>query len=233
MSYGVVYKATNTVNGKAYIGQTTKTICHRFSQHIRGSLKSVSAFGRALEKYGPGCFVWEILGVCGTKNELMDLERRSISKHGTKADVAWGYNLTDGGEGTAGTKHTPERLKKMSKSMTGKTHTLETRIKISKAGMGRIATRETRDKRSKAMKGVPRTKEWRGNISKAHQGKIHTEHTRRMWAEKEEILHRIIWGESVCSIALEYGSPRRTLSGLVNVWTDGLWNRNIKKKVVV
>lgn len=40
-------------------------------------------------------------------------------------------NLTDGGEGTAGHKHTKESIEKMKVNSTGKTHTLETKKKMS------------------------------------------------------------------------------------------------------
>jgi len=33
MQFGVIYKITNTVNGKVYIGQTVSTISHRWNQH--------------------------------------------------------------------------------------------------------------------------------------------------------------------------------------------------------
>ena len=32
--YGYIYKVTNTINVKVYIGQTTKTIEERWSKHI-------------------------------------------------------------------------------------------------------------------------------------------------------------------------------------------------------
>jgi hypothetical protein len=32
--YGIIYKATNKVNGKSYIGQTTKSLKHRINNHI-------------------------------------------------------------------------------------------------------------------------------------------------------------------------------------------------------
>ena len=69
-------------------------------------------------------------------------------------------NQTDGGDGAAGHRQTPEAKEKQSKAMMGeknpffgKTHTPEAKEKQSKAMTGRIVSPETKEKQSKAMTG--------------------------------------------------------------------------------
>ena len=91
-----------------------------------------------------------------------------------------GYNMTRGGEGTIGHKHSAESISKMSNSHKGKKHTLETKRKLSdqrkgagNPNYGKIFDQEYRDKISRATKGAlnPRVKEYlvtdpNGNIFK-------------------------------------------------------------------
>ena len=45
----IIYKITNNVNGKIYIGQTVRTLEERLSEHKR---KKVSLISKAFDKYG-------------------------------------------------------------------------------------------------------------------------------------------------------------------------------------
>lgn len=52
---GYIYKITNNINGKVYIGQTIKTVEKRFRQHINNSNKpyfSQIILYKAMNKYG-------------------------------------------------------------------------------------------------------------------------------------------------------------------------------------
>jgi len=48
MAYGMVYLITNEVNGKHYVGQTTRTVEQRFKEHM----ESPYPIGKAIRKYG-------------------------------------------------------------------------------------------------------------------------------------------------------------------------------------
>ena len=56
---GYIYKITNKVNGKIYIGKTIKTIEERFKRHIYDSRRNNSYFYNAIKKYGIENFIIE------------------------------------------------------------------------------------------------------------------------------------------------------------------------------
>jgi len=140
--YGIIYKATNKVNGKSYIGQTINPLKERIFKHIDDILNSRynSYFHRAIRKYGKENFDWKIIAECDSLEELNKIEIEMIEKHNTFED---GYNLTKGGEGKVGCKHTEASKRKMSESskggkngMYGKHHSEETKKKLSKSHKG-------------------------------------------------------------------------------------------------
>jgi len=119
MSYGVIYKITNNINGKVYIGQTTKKLYERIKEHIYNSKRnSQYAIHKAIRKYGENNFNWEIIDTATNRDELNDKEVYWIGKY--KSNSHLGYNMTDGGDGISGYKMSNEAKKKMSKSKIGK-----------------------------------------------------------------------------------------------------------------
>ncbi len=141
--YGIIYKATNKINGKIYIGQTTYPLDIRIKEHIKSTRRRKSRyyFHKAIKKYGEENFKWEIIAKCNSLKELNQSEIDMIKKYKT---FECGYNLTIGGEGKSGYKHTDETKKKISESLKGeknffygKHHTQETIQKISEAQKGK------------------------------------------------------------------------------------------------
>ena len=63
---GIIYKATNNINGKVYVGQTIFSLDNRRKEHIRLSKANFPRylFHRALKKYGEENFSWDILEEC-------------------------------------------------------------------------------------------------------------------------------------------------------------------------
>ena len=94
----IIYKVTNKLNGKIYIGQTSRTLNIRMAEHLAN--KRTSYFDRALQKYGIENFNVEIIDEVDTKKELDQLEQYYIQFFNSK--VPNGYNMTDGGEGQVG-----------------------------------------------------------------------------------------------------------------------------------
>ena len=90
---GYIYKITNKVNGKSYIGQTRYTVEFRWRQHIHK--KDNVYFHNAIRKYGIDNFIVETLEECDYK-DLNSREIFYIAKYNTFKE---GYNLTIGGDG--------------------------------------------------------------------------------------------------------------------------------------
>ena len=94
----IIYKATNKINGKIYIGQTTQTLSRRISNHKSDALlkKINTRFASAIRNYGIENFEFEEIDSANTKEELNRKEKYWIKKYeSNKSDI--GYNETDGG----------------------------------------------------------------------------------------------------------------------------------------
>ena len=139
---GCVYLARNRVNGKQYVGKTSKTLSRRRKHHeclARG--KSSHYFHCALRKYGYENFEWLTLATSEDSNELHSLEQEYISLFNTLAPN--GYNLTKGGDGTPGWHHSSETKAKQSASQLGRRPTRETLLRLRLAHLGKRPSTET------------------------------------------------------------------------------------------
>ncbi len=95
--YGIIYKATNTLNNKVYIGQTTQDLNSRISSHkhrAKYELDIHTHFINALRKYGFENFIWEIIDQAENQNELDDKEKYWIQYYDS---INTGYNIQEGG----------------------------------------------------------------------------------------------------------------------------------------
>lgn len=103
----IIYKITNTVNGKVYIGQTVQANHQRrWRKHVTNASKEMRcrALAAAIQKYGAEAFTFcvvEQMAKDSTQADLDTAEARWISKEGSMSPG--GYNLTVGG-GSAGAR---------------------------------------------------------------------------------------------------------------------------------
>lgn len=144
-SFGIIYKATNSVTGKVYIGLTTKTLEQRIHEHVHRSKhppKNRFYFQNALVKYGLDSFSWDILETCFSIEQLKEREIYYISLY-KSYDKEFGYNLTIGGDGCSGNDETRRKIGLKSK---GRRHTAATKKIISEAQVGRKQSEETKEK---------------------------------------------------------------------------------------
>lgn len=90
----VIYKHTNNVNGKSYIGQTIKGMAFRWKSHCKPN--KYFSFQYAIQKYGIDNWTHEILYVSFNPDiaHLDEVERTLIKEHNTYTQ---GYNETKGG----------------------------------------------------------------------------------------------------------------------------------------
>ena len=87
----IVYKITNLLNGKIYVGQTIRTLKERFREHKYAD----SLIGKAIRKYGTENFKSEILSTCNSFEELNECEIFWIYELDCIAPK--GYNRLEGG----------------------------------------------------------------------------------------------------------------------------------------
>ena len=90
--YGYIYKTTNLINGKIYIGQHKSQV---FDRDYHGSGKLIR---RAFEKYGIENFKTELLKWCETRSDINTNEKIYIHIYHSD-DLEVGYNISKGGDG--------------------------------------------------------------------------------------------------------------------------------------
>ena len=157
----LVYKYVNNINGKVYIGQTTRTLEERHKEHERNQK---TAFDKALSKYGSKSFTCEVLRWCETEEELNEAEIYYIKLYNSL--VPFGYNMCEGGNNTKGYTHKDESKQKMSVAKKGKY------LGSDNPFYNKTHSEETREKLSKARKGKKLDNEWKENLAKGHHKKV-------------------------------------------------------------
>ena len=131
---GFIYKITNNINGKFYIGKTSRTINWRFSTHKSASISPKDYFHRALKKYGVENFSIICINEVRDDDDIDILEKHYIEW--LKPD----YNLKEGGQGGRHSDISRERMSKSQKGI-GRTRTPEGKKdwceKLSKSNKGK------------------------------------------------------------------------------------------------
>ena len=96
-----IYKITNIVNGKVYIGQTIRPVKDRFHRHICDAINHTidTHLTRAINKYGKENFVWEIIDTAESREELTQKEEYWIRFYDA---CHKGYNTARGGHACGG-----------------------------------------------------------------------------------------------------------------------------------
>jgi len=125
---GFIYKITNTITKKCYIGETTeKDPNTRFKAHMNGIRrgKGCPALRDAVQKHGEKNFKFEVLIIC-LDEDCYTFEREYIKKYNSITPN--GYNILEGGQCGGGFK--------------GKHHTAEAKEQISKMGKKYLETPE-------------------------------------------------------------------------------------------
>jgi group I intron endonuclease len=172
----IVYKTTNLLNGKIYIGSDIN--------NNDNYLGSGLLLKRAVNKYGLEFFKKETLQVCLNKTELKNQETFWIRK--LKPFHPFGYNISNGFWGGDTLSHHPNKdeiFKKASLSRTGTKRTQETKNKISISQIGKIISAETRGKISYALTGRHLSENVRGKIGLANKSRKIKEETRQKLSE--------------------------------------------------
>lgn len=130
-----IYKLTNIINNKIYIGLTTETIkerCRKRNVEARLNLAKTSYILNAIRKYGENNFKVEQIDTANSLEELKNKEVHYIKYYNSK-DRNIGYNLTEGGEGNKGLKMSDKTKNKIRIKHLGLKDSEETKLKKSKS----------------------------------------------------------------------------------------------------
>src|SRR5271156_1290667 len=94
-----IYLITNQLNGKVYIGQTSRTVNQRWRNHISCAKRGEDHYlYRAVRKYGPTAFDVQEVAKLETKEQADSMERLWITVL-RASDRNFGYNGSLGGDG--------------------------------------------------------------------------------------------------------------------------------------
>lgn len=148
------YIVTNKINGKQYVGMTTKTVKLRWEKGhlVKAENGSALLLHAEIRKHGKSNFRIRQLGSSPNLKSLREAEKQFIAQYGTFTPK--GYNLTLGGNGGCGYKFTEEQLRQLSKSHLGCKHTEESKKKIGQASKGRVHSAVVKEKMSQIQKAV-------------------------------------------------------------------------------
>lgn len=153
----VLYKVSNLVNGKVYIGQTRQKLHKRINAHKIAD----TYLGRALRKYGMDNFKVDVIGEFDNSGMLNEAERIAVEYY--KCIIPNGYNAIPGG--AFAPTMSPSVREKLSRVLTGKTLPLEVRRKISNSLKGKKKSKDHIDKVRKASLGRTMSPETRAKVS--------------------------------------------------------------------
>lgn len=157
----IIYKSTNHITGKVYIGQTTQTLEKRVKNHIKESKTDKNRpFMSAINKYGKDNFIFEIIDSATDLEELNDKEIYWINYYNSVSPN--GYNITGGGQGKK-MMVTNELSKRISKGL----------------------------KNSEKWQEIKNSEEYRGTMEKNFFGwnkgkKFTQEHIEKIWEKNKE-----------------------------------------------
>jgi group I intron endonuclease len=164
---GLIYIVTNKITQKQYVGQTIATLEQRKHSHLSDTdyNRDNVYFHNSIRKYGIENFIWEILEDGLPDEKLSERETFYIKKFDT---FNRGYNLTLGGEGCHGYKHSEEMLRHLSEIKIGTKASLKTKEKMSESHKGKPPT----------TKGMKFSDETRKKMSESSKGKLHTQESK-------------------------------------------------------
>ncbi len=167
-----VYLITNLVNGKRYVGKTVRPT-KRWYWHVVEARKDQSCMliAKAIKKYGPDKFRFEILEHLPTEDAAFEREIWWI-QHFQSDHSGIGYNLESGGLG--GRVLGDSTRQKISAARKGWSPSTKTRQRMAAAQRGKKRSPEAIEKTATSNRGVKRSPEV---IARASQARVWNGHT--------------------------------------------------------
>lgn len=169
----VIYKITNQVNNKIYIGQTVQPLHERLRRHA-SKYSMCRKLHNSIQKHGINNFIIEEIDTTDTQEKVDELEKFYIKTLNT---IEAGYNLKEGGANGLLSDETKEKI---SESLQGHIVSEDTKQKLSlqntgsnNPNYGLKRSDETKSKTSGALKG--RVISWSDKISASCATKFNEE----------------------------------------------------------
>lgn len=165
----LVYKATNTANGKVYVGKTVRSLSHAKARHKNRAFKAwkhgcESKFYNAIRKYGWDAFEWETLYKGTDDIDIQEKEKLYILELDA---LTSGYNSTPGGDGGAGKTLSDKHKEKLSYAIAGEKNFCFGKFGPDHPAYGNVHSEATKEAISKAHKGRQKSEEHRQKLSAA------------------------------------------------------------------
>jgi group I intron endonuclease len=209
-----IYKITNKINNKIYIGQTNNPLL-RWSQHKSNAKydRGQQVITRAITKYGSDNFDFEVIASCQSQEDVNLTEEQMIAQYNSR-NPEIGYNIDAGGNTTP---RTPEVLQKISEGLRKHYETHDGWLKggnlseewkenISKASIGKEG----------ANTGKTFSDEWRGKMSTSLAGKEMKSRRRFSEEVEKEICHLYVEErKSTNALANQFDCYKTTISDIL------------------
>jgi len=224
-----LYRITNQLNGKVYIGQTVEDK-RRWGAH-KSFAKNPESTGqyihRAMAKYGVENFIYEVVAICRTQEDANYIEDQIINQYDSR-NKDKGYNLRPGGNtwDDASRQKQSEILSEYYRTRPHHTKGIklseEHKKKIGIGSKGHPVSNEQRKQISKALMGHEVSEKSRRRSSEVHKGKKQSEETKKKRRETCEMRNVnfssncVLTPENIIEIRTLYNSTKTTYDKLAN-----------------
>lgn len=108
-----IYKITNLINQKVYIGQTKNPVRRWYSHRTVSRNKPKYVINLAMNKYGVDNFSFEVIASCLDQEAVNESEKLIIMQYDSRNK---GYNVQSGGKVVSGWHHSEKSKQKSSLS---------------------------------------------------------------------------------------------------------------------
>lgn len=205
-----LYKITNKLEGKIYIGQTNDPD-YRWRQHCSYAIKDYKNkqyIHRAMGKHGVENFIFEVIAMCRTPKDTNEIEGILIEQYNSR-DKTIGYNIRFGGSNSPHAEETKEKQRQA------------TLNQIATQGHPAQGTKRTPEqsanlRRARKENPVIYTPEIRQRMSEAHIGEKHSQETilKRIESIKKTNLNKKI--EKIKLGEIKCHAPGCTIDPFIN-----------------
>lgn len=225
-----IYKITNTITNKLYIGQTSKSINERFEAHVKCAKRKVNRYlYDSMNHHGIENFKIELVEIVNDKKYADEREKFWIKTLNTVKPN--GYNMTiGGGGGNTLIGYSDERKKelylKQAKTRTGMKRSAEYCKKLGDVHRGKTISNEQRMKISETLKRKYATGEIKAVLPELKYG---SDHNQWIDIDKDELYSLICYGYTISVLCEKFGCSQPTLSKRIQIYFNKKYN-DIRKE---